>query len=122
MANTVTSLTNIPVVYSRQGDIIRRKLVYDTVDTDVTIYTPTGRNMVLPKAIDHSLNQETTMKIKLEDGSYHTINLAPYQGRVGDVSRLLYFPLPPGQPLIVQFSTTITSMMFFLQESATCET
>lgn len=112
MANTATEKTGLPVAVWGQGVVFPVEVAIDTVDTDLTVFTPATGKMVGVVGINYA--EATAHNLKFTSGSdlEATFEMGANSGIAQGISKTeLFYCTQPGDALKVQSSAAISGPM-----------
>jgi hypothetical protein len=116
MANSATLVDKISADFGGLSPVYEYEVDIDTVDTDLTVHTPSGNDeMNIKKAVyvvGVWLSEGTAANVTLISGSNtksQTFELAANQGLSGLTSKGFYFATKSGEALKIRSSAIISS-------------
>lgn len=124
-ANTSTSIGNgsngvngIPVSVLGISPVYQYKVVIDTINTDLTLRTPSSNNTLCVLGWDTSVSSDTTLTFKYGASStYIAYLLKSGTNKEDAISKSVHFCLPKGAPLIVRSDVAMTNLVVKVLES-----
>lgn len=120
MANTATVQPALPIQTRGVGvDIIPYVVSIDTVDTDLTIKTPSyTTGMVVVVGMMFSEANAQTVTFKSGTTTQVAFELAPYQGLYLPLGDQVYLATQPGEALKIRSSAAFTSALIYVAETS----
>jgi hypothetical protein len=119
MVNTATAQTALPIHTKSVGlDIVPHVVTIDTVDTDLTIVTPTGTAMACVVGIMFSEGTAGTLTFKSGTTTLMALELAANQGLFLPLGDQIYFATQPGEALKIRSTVAITNMLIYVASTS----
>lgn len=119
MANSAAAQTALPIKTKGVGvDIIPYLISIDTVDSDLTIKTPTTNGLVVVVGLMFSETNAQTLTFKSGTTTQIAFELAPYQGLYLPLGQQVYLSTQPGEALKIRSSAAFTSALIYVAETS----
>lgn len=113
-ANTATARTALPIRVGGVAPVVPYTLTFDTVDTDLTVVTPSSNKMACVVGAFSSEGTASNVTFKSGTTSYVIPELAANQGILVPVSNHAMFCTQPGEALKISVSAAISYMLLYV--------
>lgn len=119
MSNTATAQTALPITTRGVGvNVTPYVIAIDTVDTDLTIVTPTGTAMACVVGMMFSEGTAGTLTFKSGTTTLMALELAANQGLFLPLGDQVYFATQPAEALKIRSSVAITNMLVYVASTS----
>lgn len=113
-ANSATARTALPIRIGGASPVVPYTLTFDTVDTDLTVVTPSSNKMACVVGVFGSEGTASNVTFKSGTTAYVIPELAANQGMLVPVSNHALFCTQPGEALKLSVSAAMSYLLLYV--------